>query len=721
MLNNEDMRKIPFVYPTKSFAIVNYKQAIHEGLALENCPKNTIFIGKPKGFLEQYFWEVIIGGIIFLSLMTIVILIIVFQRKRMRQMALHDKMVNNMPICYMIGKIHSDANGNPIRIDISAGNSKAAELVKQNTDDGDSNKLFEKAYILELVENVCNTKQTIRFTHYFNKTDTSYEIFACQTLNDEDIELFGIDVTDKIKSAESLVEASKTLEMTLSVAHIVPWKWDLNKHIISCEANKIIQHMNFTKRSESTEGTTVFEDKEYLKRIHPDDISYVKQIYNDLITGNKQYVKGEFRIITENNGKKVTEWIEINASVSIYDEDGRPAELIGSLLIITTRKKQEANLIAAKEAAKESDRLKSAFLANMSHEIRTPLNAIVGFSSLMATTNDKEEQKQFINIIESNNQLLLQLISDILDLSKVEANTLEFIYKPTDLNELISGVKETVNMRVKSGVELSYTLGAAECCIETESNRLAQVLINLLTNACKFTNAGSITFGYEIRGSELYFFVRDTGIGISKEGQTRIFQRFTKLNDFAQGTGLGLSISQSIIEKMHGNIGVESEGEGKGSTFWFTLPYAPVATLKEEAKTEKEETPKEVIKRDNITILIAEDNKSNYLLFKSLLGTKYNLIHAWNGVEAVEMFSEYNPQLIIMDINMPKKNGYEATQEIRKISTKVPIIAVTAYAFASDKEKIMSNGFNSYISKPINAKSLEKELQSALGSHFIML
>lgn len=284
----------------------------------------------------------------------------------------------------------------------------------------------------------------------------------------------------------------------------------------------------------------------------------------------------------------------------------------------------------------------------------------------------------------------------------MEANTLEFIYKPTDLNELVRGIEETMRSKVQQGVVLNYTLGAADCCIESEPNRLSQVIINLLTNACKFTSKGSITFGYEVQDDEIYFFVRDTGLGISKEGQERIFQRFAKLNDFVQGTGLGLSICKSIVEKMNGRIGVESKGEGKGSTFWFTIPYLP-ATIKKEVKVV--EKPKESIEREKVTLLIAEDNESNYMLFESILSSHYKLIHAWDGVEAVELFNEHNPQLVIMDINMPRMDGYEATREIRKKSTTVPIIAVTAYAFASDKERIMENGFNSYVSKPINAKN----------------
>lgn len=223
----------------------------------------------------------------------------------------------------------------------------------------------------------------------------------------------------------------------------------------------------------------------------------------------------------------------------------------------------------------ESDRLKSAFLANMSHEIRTPLNAIVGFSSLLATTDDEAERKEFIKIIEINNEHLLTLINDILDLAKVEANSLEFIFKPTDLNELMGSLKKTIQIKVKEGVMLNCMLGASDCHIMTDQSRLSQVMINFLTNAAKFTEKGSISFGYEFNDDNLYFFVRDTGAGIAPEDQAKVFQRFVKLDVFKQGTGLGLPICKSIVERFGGEIGVTSKGKGHGTTFWFTIPYKP--------------------------------------------------------------------------------------------------------------------------------------------------
>ena len=404
--------------------------------------------------------------------------------------------------------------------------------------------------------------------------------------------------------------------------------------------------------------------------------------------------------------------METNAVIDQRDKNGYPISLVGSLLLITERKRQEEALIRAREKAQESDRLKSAFLANMSHEIRTPLNAIVGFSSLLTATENETERKEFISIIETNNQLLLQLVSDILDLSKIEANTLEFNYQNVDLNQLAKDVQNTVRGRLQTGVALQFVPEVPVCYVQTEHNRLSQVLINLLVNAAKFTEKGEIMFGYKIRGEELYFYVKDTGIGISLENQKKIFERFTKVNTFIQGTGLGLSICKNIVTKMKGRIGVESEGEGKGSTFWFTIPYKP-----KEAQKENNLTLMPLLNersKEKPIILIAEDNESNYMLFKSILQKDYELVHAWDGEEAVELHQKFHPHVVIMDINMPKMDGYEATREIRKVSKTVPIIAMTADAFEEEKKKTLEAGMNYHLSKPINPKTLYNILSNHL-------
>lgn len=722
------MHDLPFYYPEypQDFNyVINYEQLLRDGYTVSDCPADTVFVNKPKTLWDSYKWYIISIILLVAAIAVIIALRSKALRIKIKATSAHDALVRNMPIAYASAGLVTDAEGHVTKINYKSSNTSFESLYSQNgADDADS--FFSMEHLKHLVDTAFKEDHSVTFTHYFKSTDSYYEFLIVPNKDNNTVDIFGTDTTKRNKAENTLRNSRKQLEMTLSVAHIIPWRWDIKTQRIYCETQRILKHLKFPTLRGSRRGMNIIDSSEYFQRIHREDLPRVRQSYQELVEGKANYVKEEFRIVTNDNGKEIIDWMEVNAAVDDTDENGRPVSLVGSLLLITERKKQENALILAKEQASESDRLKSAFLANMSHEIRTPLNAIVGFSNLLANTDDEEKKEKFIGIIENNNQLLLQLISDILDLAKVEANTLEFIYHPTDLNDLIRNLESTVRMRVKPGVVLNFTLGAAECVVRTERNRLSQVIINLLTNACKFTDRGSITFGYELRGNEIYFFVRDTGIGIAPEKQKSVFQRFTKLNNFVQGTGLGLSISQSIIEKMEGRIGVESPGEGLGSTFWFTIPYLPVQVA--EGKTAAEETAavpapqKETIKRqEKLTLLVAEDNESNYLLFETILSNDYNLIHAWDGREAVDLFKQHQPNIIIMDINMPNMDGYEATREIRKVSKTVPIIAVTAYAFASDKERIMENGFNGYVSKPVNANKLKSELKSTVDSSFILL
>lgn len=397
------------------------------------------------------------------------------------------------------------------------------------------------------------------------------------------------------------------------------------------------------------------------------------------------------------------------------NEKGSPHSLIGAVLNINARKRTEQDLRQAKEAAETSDRLKSAFLANMSHEIRTQLNAIVGFSEALMMTDNPTEQQEYINIITNNNEVLLRLIGDILDLAKIEAGMLEFVYTDVDINAAFKELEQSSRLRMhNSEVEIHFAEQMPELIMHTDRNRLMQVMNNLMTNAMKFTHQGHINFGYQMSDNGIvHFYLSDTGTGIPKEQQPYIFERFVKLNSFVQGTGLGLSICQSIVKRLNGEIGVDSE-PGKGSTFWFDIPYvSPQETAVEVSATP---LPEKKILMDNEkpVILIAEDNPSNYHLYETVLKNDYTLLHAWNGEEAVRLFREHQPHLILMDIKMPVMDGYEATKKIRKLSTTIDIIAITAFAFSSDEVHILNSGFNGYIPKPIHARSLTTKVKEAL-------
>ena len=302
----------------------------------------------------------------------------------------------------------------------------------------------------------------------------------------------------------------------------------------------------------------------------PEDQAVLKNFVREVKEGKASSLRKEVRVCRE-NGKYT--WTSINVMVRDY----RPQDGIIDMLCInydiTPLKETEQKLIIARDKAEELDRLKSAFLANMSHEIRTPLNAIVGFSSLLAETDSRSERQEYIKIVQENNELLLQLISDILDLSKIEAGTFNFVYTNVDVNETCSEIIKSMGMKVSKGVELIFGELFPECYIYMDKNRFTQVISNFINNALKFTQQGSITLGYEqVSHQKIKFYVRDTGMGIPEEKQKSVFERFVKLNTFVQGTGLGLSICKSIVSQMGGEIGVDST-EGVGSCFWFTHPY----------------------------------------------------------------------------------------------------------------------------------------------------
>ena len=302
----------------------------------------------------------------------------------------------------------------------------------------------------------------------------------------------------------------------------------------------------------------------------PEDQAVLKNFVGEVKTGKATSLRKEVRVCRE-NGKYT--WTSINVVVRDYRPQDGIIEMLCINYDITPLKETEQKLIIARDKAEELDRLKSAFLANMSHEIRTPLNAIVGFSSLLAETDSRSERQEYIKIVQENNELLLQLISDILDLSKIEAGTFNFVYTNVDVNETCAEIIKSMSMKVGKGIELIFEEPFPECYIYTDKNRFTQVISNFINNALKFTQQGSITLGYEqVPHQKIKFYVRDTGMGIPEEKQKSVFERFVKLNTFVQGTGLGLSICKSIVSQMGGEIGVDS-AEGIGSCFWFTHPY----------------------------------------------------------------------------------------------------------------------------------------------------
>ncbi|MDO4165620.1 MAG: ATP-binding protein [Bacteroides sp.] len=725
--NGKQPRDIPFYTPDNSAPIFNYESLLQRNLNPENCPKNTIFYHAPLTFWQKYEY-VIIGIVILFALM-----LVTFQHHRVRTLekmkliqqseletiSKYYSLINNMPILYILGELIKDKAEKVVDVRFTDVNQCFEDRFFQRDKiiGKAASEVFPEflAQFLYFMNIATKEKRSVTFPFYYKKADTFYDIVVNPN-GEHHIDVFCMDSTELHRAQTQLRSINHKLSMALDVANIVPWKWDLRNHTILCDVNKPIELNNI--HQENAEEQLSVPDTQYFAKIHKDDLARVKEAYGNLISGRIQKVKEEYRVLNHVDGHKRIDWVEAQAAVESYDEEGEPLTLVGSSLVITERKKMEDDLISAKNRAEESNRLKSAFLANMSHEIRTPLNAIVGFSGILATAEEEEEKQEYVSIIENNNTLLLQLISDILDLSKIEAGTMDFSYTDFELNKVMTELDSSLQLKLspEKDVTLTFEPQLSKCFIHAERNRISQVVINLVTNAIKFTAEGSIRFGYEVRDKMLYFYVIDTGCGIPKDKQEDIFGRFVKLNTFVQGTGLGLSICRTLVQTMGGEIGVDSTVD-KGSTFWFTLPYQPAT-----------EAPKQVVKPDpikikkqKITILVAEDHESNYHLIESILKKDYTLVHAWNGEEAVSMFKQCDPQLILMDINMPIMNGYEATKEIRKLSTQVPIIAVTAFAFASDEQKIMKNGFDAYMAKPINANQLKGQISSMLKQHIIFM
>ncbi len=404
--------------------------------------------------------------------------------------------------------------------------------------------------------------------------------------------------------------------------------------------------------------------------------------------------------------------------------------VIGTVFIardITELELNRLELIKAKEKAEESDHLKSAFLANMSHEIRTPMNGIMGFAGLLKEPDlTGEEQQEFIGIIEKSGARMLNIINDIVSISKVESGQMEVSISETNINDQIDFIETFFKPEATNiGIQLicKKPLTGEDAIIKTDKEKVYAVLTNLVKNALKFTQVGSIEFGYQNKDNFIEFYVKDTGIGVSKKHQQLIFERFRQgsesLNRNYEGAGLGLSISKAYVEMLGGQIWLESE-EGEGSTFYFTLPYLRKSEIKIISNNEIIADAKE-IRINNLQVIIAEDDEaSEKLITVAIKKFSKEIIKVTTGTGAVEACRN-NPgiDLVLMDIKMPDMDGYEATRQIRQFNTKVIIIAQSAYALSGDREKAIKAGCNDYITKPMKQITLS-ELIRKYFSHKLM-
>jgi PAS domain S-box-containing protein len=435
-------------------------------------------------------------------------------------------------------------------------------------------------------------------------------------------------------------------------------------------------------------------------------------IQNFAETWKKGYLKNlEYQVVRPDG---TTFDAEVSTG-AIYDSEGKPESMVLIIKNISERKEAERKILEAKYKAEESDRLKTAFLSNMSHEIRTPMNAIVGFSDLLSDEQlNPQERKDFIAQINQGADDLMRLIDDIIDIAKIEAGQVNVHIAECFVRELfkelhlmyIQNIKRTGKEGVK--VKLDWHWPLNELAIYTDPFRLKQILINLMSNAVKFTEEGEIILGIKEHPEGVYFYVKDSGIGIREEKQKVIFDRFMQGHEAKTklygGTGLGLAISKNLAEILGGTIGVDSKS-GEGSTFWFILPRHEVP-LKYEAALR---TPSSNLRSWNDKkILIAEDDQSNYyFLFESLKDTGVEIIWSKDGEETMKLFREHSDlDAVLMDINMPLINGYECTRRIKEERPSLPVIAQTAYAMSGEREVSREAGCDDYLSKPIKVSEL---------------
>lgn len=466
----------------------------------------------------------------------------------------------------------------------------------------------------------------------------------------------------------------------------------------------------FTVKREDALGKTLAE------QVPPEEKEIFLQIDHQVLTDGIENINEETLTYNNNTSKTI-----LTRKTRFIDHDGKKY-LIGIIRDISNRKQAEVELLAAKEKAEQSDQLKSAFLANMSHEIRTPMNGILGFAELLKEPNlAGEKQQEYISIIEESGERMLNIINDIISISKIEAGLMEVNIQNSNINDQIDYIYHFFLPEVNNkGLQLfcHNALSSEEANITTDREKVFAILTNLVKNAVKHTEKGSIEFGYTKEDNKLVFYVKDSGIGIPENRKEAIFKRFVQAdiaNKMAlQGAGLGLSISKAYVEMLGGQLWVDSK-EGEGSTFYFSLPYHRESIAGKDIK-KKEETQVEETLIKKLKILIAEDDKISELLISiAVKNLVSEIVYAKNGKEAVEACAN-NPDidLVLMDMQMPKMDGYEATQNIRKFNDKVIIIAQTANALSNESAIMLDAGCNDIIAKPIQIE----ELKQLIGKHF---
>ena len=562
------------------------------------------------------------------------------------------------------------------------------------------NVSFETDYDFDLCENFYETPIKGIKKYFVTKVTIMRDpegnrqgyLLAC-----EDITVKKAQEREIIESYKKIKATQKELSLALNAGKLSSWNYNIKKGLF-CKFDVHIE--NIEKRSLQS----IYES------IHPDDRNKFMALLEAV--AHKQKLP-ENRIILRVLENNATDYRYSSFTYSAVEDEA------GNIVVITFIQRDitediiyQQNLITAKNKAEEADKLKSTFLANMSHEIRTPLNAIVGFSELLTETDDAEEKFEYKQLIETNSEILLKLIGDILDLSKIEVGSIDINRQKLNLCQLCDELYRSFQQRIKNPkVTLKLINPYTKCVANFDKYRFMQIFTNFATNAIKYTPQGEIVMGYECMPGQVRIYVKDSGIGIPEEKKNRIFSRFEKLDTFAQGTGLGLSICKAIADATGGEVGFKSKAN-IGSEFWY-IGYTDVEYVEKSEVADEDLNNKSTehlsanssVKIKDLNILIAEDNDSNYLLIKKLLKDN-QLTRTITGVEAIEKIKAQTFDIVFMDMRMPVMNGLEATSLIREFNQTTPIIALTANAFDSDRENALAAGCNHFMTKPVKKREL---------------
>lgn len=562
------------------------------------------------------------------------------------------------------------------------------------------NVSFETDYDFDLCENFYETPIKGIKKYFVTKVTIMRDpegnrqgyLLAC-----EDITVKKAQEREIIESYKKIKATQKELSLALNAGKLSSWNYNIKEGLF-CKFDVHIE--NIEKRSLQS----IYES------IHPDDRNKFMALLE--VVAHKQKLP-ENRIILRVLENNATDYSYSSFTYSAVEDEA------GNVVVITFIQRDitediiyQQNLITAQNKAEEADKLKSTFLANMSHEIRTPLNAIVGFSELLTETDDAEEKFEYKQLIETNSEILLKLIGDILDLSKIEVGSIDINRQKLNLCQLCDELYRSFQQRIKNPkVTLKLINPYTKCVANFDKYRFMQIFTNFATNAIKYTPQGEIVMGYECMPGQVRIYVKDSGIGIPEEKKNRIFSRFEKLDTFAQGTGLGLSICKAIADATGGEVGFKSKAN-IGSEFWY-IGYTDVEYVEKSEVADEDLNNKSTehlsadssVKIKDLNILIAEDNDSNYLLIKKLLKDN-QLTRAITGVEAIEKIKAQTFDIVFMDMRMPVMNGLEATSLIREFNQITPIIALTANAFDSDRENALAAGCNHFMTKPVKKREL---------------